>query len=30
MDLIADSIEFVILANIVDMIIDDIFFHNDE
>ncbi|CAK9274050.1 unnamed protein product [Sphagnum jensenii] len=30
MDLIVDLIEFVILADIVDTIICDIFFHNDE
>jgi hypothetical protein len=30
MDLTTDSIEFVILANIVDTIIGDIFFRNDE
>jgi hypothetical protein len=30
MDLTADSIEFVILADIVDTIIGDIFFRNDE
>jgi hypothetical protein len=30
MDLTVDSIKFVILANIVDTIIDDIFFRNDK